>query len=59
MLQKVHDKDGREPVDCDQLKALFHYFTERGSGGRETDDTAQRRWMSQGIFKILQLIILC
>lgn len=50
MLQKVHDKDGREPVDCEQLKALFHYFTERGSGGRETDDTAQRRWMSQGNF---------
>lgn len=40
MLQKVHDKDGREPVGCDQLKPLFHYFTERGSGGRETSDTA-------------------
>lgn len=41
MLQKVHDKDGREPVACNQLEALFHYFTERGSAGRETDDTAR------------------
>lgn len=51
MLQKVHDKDGREPVGCDQLKPHFvSIISLKEAVEAERPVILLRRWMSK-IFK--------